>query len=291
MTPPLQTTFGPVVCILAVALGASAQTPDRKALIHELSKPRSSKASKSASPELRIVGGSECDPSDLRAVGALLYDGMPHCTATYIGKGMLLTAAHCLMGYDYSRLSFSNSKIPSRQGEIRVVGAVMHEKYTIRADGTPVNDVGVAFLAEAPRNTKRLRLIYWAVSNSDLAKKKLKFIGYGYADGVNGTGIGVKRCVDMPVASVTEQTFLYSVPTANTCNGDSGGPALEQINGQWFIVGITSYGDRTCQIFGVDTRVDAYTGWISAFRPTLHNISCYSDNSFGDRSDPFSGDE
>ncbi len=49
--------------------------------------------------------------------------------------------------------------------------------------------------------------------------------------------------------------------------GDSGGPLVYQPRGsaQWFIIGITSYGNGCARIYypGVYTKVSAYLPWIN----------------------------
>ncbi|CAF2847435.1 unnamed protein product [Rotaria sp. Silwood2] len=60
----------------------------------------------------------------------------------------------------------------------------------------------------------------------------------------------------------------------DTCQGDSGGPLMIFSNGQWILVGITSYG-ISCALAdypGVYTRVSYYIDWISCF--IANNITC-----------------
>jgi hypothetical protein len=47
------------------------------------------------------------------------------------------------------------------------------------------------------------------------------------------------------------------------CDGDSGGPAFATIGGVEVVVGVTSSGDAQCSQGGHDTRVDAYTSFLS----------------------------
>lgn len=54
---------------------------------------------------------------------------------------------------------------------------------------------------------------------------------------------------------------------AEKCGGDSGGPTFARTATGWRVVGLTSRGHATdpgCAIAGLDTRVDAYAGWIDA---------------------------
>jgi len=65
------------------------------------------------------------------------------------------------------------------------------------------------------------------------------------------------------------------------CNGDSGGPSFAMINGKLVEVGITSFGDQTCSMFGADTRVDAEKAFITAHVPNLYcdtDADCQADH-------------
>src|SRR4051794_32212968 len=66
----------------------------------------------------------------------------------------------------------------------------------------------------------------------------------------------------------------------DTCQGDSGGPLMMFSNGQWILVGITSYGTG-CALAdypGVYTRVSYYKNWISCF--LTDNITCIENSDF-----------
>src|SRR5207248_1940994 len=99
----------------------------------------------------------------------------------------------------------------------------------------------------------------------------LSFVGYGYelVDGSPG-GLGVKRMAVIPLSQIAQKTMRYEDAAKNTCNGDSGGPALfidSKDGGHWVLAGVTSLGDRGCTDYGVDTRVDTYFKWIRKVSP------------------------
>lgn len=48
----------------------------------------------------------------------------------------------------------------------------------------------------------------------------------------------------------------------DTCTGDGGGPIIQQINGKWTLMGITSYGSSNCSGITAYTRISAYYDWI-----------------------------
>ena len=61
----------------------------------------------------------------------------------------------------------------------------------------------------------------------------------------------------------TQLCALNSVKSADTCQGDSGGPIQCFKDGQYFIVGITSFG-AACgsPLPGIYTRVSSFIDWI-----------------------------
>jgi secreted trypsin-like serine protease len=66
-----------------------------------------------------------------------------------------------------------------------------------------------------------------------------------------------------------ETQISYVQNPDGACNGDSGGPAFvdpadDGIDGQWYVGGVTSYGDGTCALYGSSTRVPAFEDWIDS---------------------------
>ncbi|MAT25355.1 MAG: hypothetical protein CMN29_10405, partial [Sandaracinus sp.] len=204
-----------------------------------------------------IVGGSAF--AGLPAVGALAYGASTFCTGTLITPTRVLTAAHCVEGARVSSMSFitgpSNRQIET---STRVVRAVPHPSYDSRR---LVNDIAYLDLAAPVTGVEPIGVL--PGMDSSWVGRDLLHVGYGASDGFRQTGGGIKRAVVMPINQVGGTQFAYGEDGKNTCNGDSGGPALYRTgSGEYLVAGVTSYGDRTCSSYGVNTRADVYLDFL-----------------------------
>jgi secreted trypsin-like serine protease len=219
-----------------------------------------------AGDEARIVGGEETH--DYPAVGAILQNGLMHCTGTLIGPHTVLTAGHCLYKRETRDLVFVQGTYALDQGNIRrrATAKAMPNDGDFRYDDPSLHDdVGLLYVGD-PAATETMKLHVGEPPLRDLVKhqRELAFIGFGYTlVRGNKAGLGTKRHVDMPINGFAARTFTYRVARKNTCNGDSGGPAFVESANELWLAGITSSGDTPCTDHGTDTRVESFMSWIS----------------------------
>ncbi len=203
-----------------------------------------------------IVGGASY--YGLPAVGALFVDGQPHCTGTLITRRKVLTAAHCVVGVTPGRMKFrigANAFAPRYVLAVqRLVPHPAYDPYELTSD-----IAYVVLTANAP--VEPLPML--GSMDDSFVGVPLFFVGYGVNDATAQTGAGRKRAVWIPLEELGATQFSYATLGRNTCNGDSGGPALYKgYTSGYRVAGVTSWGDVGCELFGIDTRVDAFLSFL-----------------------------
>uniref|UniRef100_A0A8C4PD36 Coagulation factor IX n=1 Tax=Dromaius novaehollandiae TaxID=8790 RepID=A0A8C4PD36_DRONO len=73
-------------------------------------------------------------------------------------------------------------------------------------------------------------------------------------------------CLKSTSISILQNMFCagFSSGGRDTCGGDSGGPYATEIEGTWFLTGVTSWGEECAKPgkYGIYTRVSKYIKWI-----------------------------
>ncbi|KAF4802167.1 Coagulation factor IX [Turdus rufiventris] len=73
-------------------------------------------------------------------------------------------------------------------------------------------------------------------------------------------------CLKSTSTTILQNMFCagYATGGRDTCEGDSGGPYTTEIEGTWFLTGITSWGEECARPgkYGIYTRVSKYVKWI-----------------------------
>lgn len=209
--------------------------------------------------QVRIVGGKA--ETGFWAVGALMEDGEAFCTGTLIDTTTVVTASHCIAGRTSAEgLSFYvGPKAGDASGTLVPVASVhAHPQYD---DQELTADIAVLKLTQAAPVTP-IPPLKTSMDATWIGKNAV-FVGYGVT-GALKSDAGAKRSVSIAISGVDPTSFRYESPNKNTCFGDSGGPALFEKDGAFYLIGVTSYGDEDCAAYGVNTRVDPYISFIES---------------------------
>lgn len=225
-----------------------------------------------------IIGGQPVDDGLFDQVVAILLDGELHCSGTLIGPKTILTAAHCVAGYEQAitngrfEIFVGNSIFVDGQRN-PIVGydfprdpaGLMYR----RDDHSISHDIGILYLAEKSQMTPvalHNDVPTWDDIES-IEGSELTFVGFGLKviKQGKGTGKGVKREATWRFENRDVYNFYFKGQSSNTCKGDSGGPAFIRVGatGDLFLVGITSSGNSSCTS-GIEMRVDAHFAWITS---------------------------
>jgi hypothetical protein len=223
-----------------------------------------------------IIGGAEAtgDPAVVLLVSypedLSTFDS---CTASVIGDRVLLTAAHCLdpethSGYSFGVFTGADASAYETAATLApqlapVKEVVLHPDY----DREPpfLADIGVAILEEAvsiePLPFQREAL------GEDVVGKPARIVGYGQAKYEEPSA--TRRAATTVVAALGDvDTVSVGDLERRSCIGDSGGPALVEIDGEERIVGVDSYTELSgCLEPAHYRRPDVYTGFLEVYAP------------------------
>lgn len=195
----------------------------------------------------RIVNGSRVSSTNSPVVRVNLnQNGEQYiCSGALITPKVVLTAWHCVGRRARSLTVFIGRK------RFTVARVKVHPKVSVDARGLIKNDVALLYLAKSA-TTPRLSLL---TSRPPQANDTVSVIGYGldeYGDfGVLRQGVARIDQVDGQFFQTLFDSFLQ----ANSCSGDSGGPAIlsyRDASGQLRkgIIGTVSTGTTNDCLFG-----------------------------------------
>jgi hypothetical protein len=220
-----------------------------------------------ASPAAAVVGG-DVDADD-RAVVVIDVGGFRFCSGAVVGPRAVLTSGHCVIDVGGVALgvSVAGDDAETAVASFTVVEAVRHPDYT--GEGKPAD---IALLrVDGHLDVTPLALSTHAFVADDVGGT-LRHVGFGVDDEESGSGRGVRRTVDLPLTAVDDDFLYAGADGRQTCDGDSGGPALwRDDDGVERIAAVTSDGPN-CHDIGWDVRIDAVadvvTSTLAAWAPT-----------------------
>lgn len=233
-----------------------------------------------------IVAGqkiSQANPDSKKVV--MLISDNELCTASAITPQVLITAAHCIAGPEsksyaipYSAMS-CESGFDLRVNRIQVDKFIVHPEFkTVDADTAATksavqNDIALVILKDRlPSDYKPYKIASVSAFNKDQA---ITFYGYGDVN-YNQSGAGILRKTQLPGSAVqfdiaNKKIIVDQTSGTGVCSGDSGGPGLISVDGQFQILGINSYvgtkskdSSKLCNGQAYLTLVAPYVSWMSS---------------------------
>lgn len=195
-----------------------------------------------------LING-ELDTGDEAVVALLLSNGFPFCTGTLISPSVIATAAHCVddAGSDPAISAFFGSDAYGDGRKVDIIGARRHLGWTGAIGEYDIALLKLAFSQDPglpiPLNTTPL-----AVDDP------LRRVGFGIYN-TDGESDGKKRHGNTAIVrlcqvagcnqGISQDAFETGGPGANTCSGDSGGPAfITGQDGLEYLAGVHSYGSQ-----------------------------------------------
>jgi len=216
-----------------------------------------------------IVNGDNCSDSTCPAAVGALVDGWggAFCTATLIDASWVLTAAHCVSGYDTS-VDFLVGNDEDTGDTYNTNAAYAHPDYDSEL---VINDIALVHLSSPMSSAVATPIPINTTSLTDADEgEPVFYVGFG-ATGSSGYGSGTKRYTEMELYRLgeIEYTSQYADTSTGICYGDSGGPGIYDLGSGDRVIGVnstvSSTGGDECMGYYNDTRVDAYAAWINDY--------------------------
>ncbi|MGN6747953.1 MAG: S1 family peptidase [Xanthobacteraceae bacterium] len=222
-----------------------------------------------------MVGGAPPAPAEFgRSIVMILGSAGTACTATAIGRDLLLTAAHCVQpGVDYKLLGSEPGQPPVLKTVVRIE---RHPQFAMARlfNHLATADVAVVKLAE-PLPARISAAAIAAGSDVVAIGDSLVVAGYGVTVRGDGRTGGTARVATLVVTGqpgplqirLFDPTTKGSSTGLGACAGDSGAPAFRISGAGPQIVGVVSWStgpNLTAGCGGLTgvTPLARYRGWI-----------------------------
>jgi secreted trypsin-like serine protease len=222
-----------------------------------------------ASNKSAVVGGQTDDGDQgVVAIYIQMKDGEALCSGEIIAPTVVLTAAHCVapseIGRDAKFLVYPGTDIhDAKKADWLDVADTAYDTKFSGQQPEHGHDIGVVLLSK-PTHIRPIPVNVDALAHQDIGQS-IRIVGFGLDDPKHQGGAGVRRQTITTLSDYDETLLQIGDEKRDICNGDSGGPALMDFQGEERIVGISSFGPQSCNGSSYSTRVDAYGDFLHRF--------------------------
>ncbi len=230
-----------------------------------------------------ISGGQVSENPENFGVVALVYQYSMNvrCTGVVIGPKVILTAAHCVSSDEIGpfkvfepwklKVIEKTNYVPeyNEKNVKEIERIVMHEEFPVYWPYSDFDDLGVGVMNDIALIITKEKLVSRPMSilhsrGPPLAPSAtLLIMGYGYI--LTTHTVRQRFTAGFTVLSYTRDNefWVFDSP-ASPCGGDGGGPAFIEVDGKWFVVGISSRSGYylLCTEGAIYTKVPVYSDWI-----------------------------
>jgi secreted trypsin-like serine protease len=214
------------------------------------------------------------DDSKDPAVVALLLGGKVFCTGALVTANIIVTAAHCVSPTPPDQVFFGSRPGTNTGTVIAVTDSHAHPDFD---EDTLENDIALVILeSKAPATPLS---ILTADFDDTYKGRPVRIVGFGATTGGTDESNLHKRSGETAIDSYGDDDFRFKPGPSQTCNGDSGGPALATFGDHEVVVGITSSGDSDCKVYGRDMRIDRYVPFIHSYAQKYSTAAAAADDS------------
>ncbi|XP_034250892.1 trypsin-1-like [Thrips palmi] len=239
----------------------------------------------------RIVGGQPVQVNQYVWMALLMYDGRFYCGGTLISSKYIMTASHCVDGFQRKKMSARllehdrGTTSEAKHVDRKIARVLKHPGYS---DVTFNNDIALLRLDKEVAFDDTLRPACLPPAGKSFSGRDGVVTGWGVST-PGGSTNQVLHEVAVPIMSnkdcrksnygakrITDNMLCAGYPEGkkDSCQGDSGGP-LHIVNGTFHhVVGVVSWGEGCARpkYPGVYARVNRYLTWIK--RNTKDSCFC-----------------
>ncbi|XP_026508860.2 coagulation factor IX, partial [Terrapene carolina triunguis] len=230
----------------------------------------------------RVVGGVESGKGEVPwQVHLQNSNGVGFCGGSIVNEKWIVTAAHCIEpGAQITVVAGEhNTEVNDGTEQYRqVVNIFPHPTYNA-SQKKYHNDIALLVLGTPLEFNSYVTPI--CIASKEFTNSLVKH-GTGTVSGwgsqlFRGRVATVLQVLKVPFVdratcmrssrfSILQNMFCagYHSEAKDTCEGDSGGPHTTEIEGTWFLTGITSWGEECAKDgkYGIYTKVSEYVRWI-----------------------------